>query len=489
MSNTFTLAEQPAETGEASIDEILAPISGETGSAPSDKASGWQPGAATIGQSAAAVKKPARAPKVKRVTKRERASVDALPYVPLPEEKEVKALTPKQQAKVDKLQLIKKREALAASIRINGTDDAEVEIPKKPFFVFFSGKRARPDEIAETLNDLASMLENGESERKAVEALSLAYADYDIGQAYERVMLLLDEGVELAHAMADQEENFPPVVRELIGAAQMPADTRRNLRRAALIIVEANDIKSKVRSALFKPGFMLAFLLIFTIVAIQVLLPMTASMFDGIGAETPALTQVIVAVGGWLKWVLAGVILLALIFSALWKMFLKNNERIASIADSLSLKAPLIGEVMRMAVAARFCDILAAGLHVGMNEIEALQTAGRAAGNRVLQRWVTEHIGRQEAGVVDFGGVAKTEILPWNFRNRIETATSAPRRIEILQELATSFHAKSHDRLQRFAERVGPLSEALVMGAVVAVVFLIISPILTFIPTLINNLG
>lgn len=457
---------------------------------PSADTAPWSPSGSSSfsapAETAPAKQRGKRAPKTARATKR-RAAGSELPYVPLPEPKKQKPVSKSAQKKLDKAELIKEREADAAAIRINGTDRADVEIPKKPWLQIVNAKRARPDEIAETLTDLAAMLESGESEHRAISALAEQYSAYDIGQAYERTVRLLDRGVTLGDAMADQTDNFPPVVRELIGAAKMPKDMHRNLRQAAVIIVEADNIKSQLRSAMFKPGFMMFFLLVFTVVAVQVLLPMTAEMFVSIGAETPPTTQIIMAVGESLKWILLALVVVAALGVALWKLVLKNIERYAVKKDTFALKAPLVGDISRMAVAARFCDVLAASLSVGMSELEALETASRACGNRALQSWVDGHISRQRHGLVAFGDVAKTELLPWNFRNRIETTTSITRRIEILRELAATFHRKSQERLNRFAERVGPITEGIVIGCVVAVVLLIVSPILTFIPTLIES--
>lgn len=420
--------------------------------------------------------------------RRGKEPVEKLPYVPLPEPKEKKQPSAREQKKLDRARLVKEREADVAAMRINGTD-GDVEIPKKPWLVIFNGKRARPDEVAETLTDLAAMLESGESEHASVSALAQQYAAYDVGQAYERVVLLLDRGVVLSDAMADQTDAFPSVVRELMSAAKMPKDMHRNLRQAAIIVLEADTIRSQVRGALFKPGFMLFFLMAFTVTAVQFLLPMMTQMFTGIGAEPPALTVVTIAIGESLKWVIGAVFVLALLAFGYWQLLGKRNERLAQKMDAFSLRAPLLGDIMRMSVAARFCDVLAACLAVGMSEIESLETASRACGNRALQGWVSEHVDRQRYGVVKFSDVAKTELLPWNFRNRIETTASLTRRIEVMRELAATFHAKSQERLNRFAERVGPLTEGAVVITVVAVVALVVSPVLTFIPTLIETVG
>lgn len=487
MSDIFTLDTDLEESG------IAEAPSGPNGSgAPS---TGWRPGqgagfgTAVAQLQAAPAKKQARQKKArtKRGKKGDQAALVDAPVKLLPEPKPPKKLSNRQQAKADKVQLAKERNADAAAMRINGVD-GDVEIPKKPWITVFNGKRARPDEVAETLTDLASMLENGQSEHKSVDALAVQYANYDIGQAYERVVMLLDRGVTLGDAMADQEDAFPPVVRELIGAAKMPRDTHRNLRQAAIIIVEADNIRSQIKSALFKPGLMFFFLIVFAVSAVQWLLPMTAGMFTGIGAQMPPMTKTIMAAGEVLKWMLLAFVLLAMMWKLFWTLYGSTNERIAAINDSLALKVALVGDIMRMAVAARFCDVLAACLAVGMSEIEALETAGRACGNRALAAWVNEHVGRQRVGLVSFSDVAKTEMLPWNFRNRIETTSSLTRRVEILRELAESFHYKAQQRLTRFAERVGPITEGVVVVAVIIVVMLIISPILTFIPTMLETI-
>lgn len=473
------------------LDDELSTTAGLDAS-PTESATGWQPGQRFTAPSNSPAVPPAApaVPATKATTKKTKRGepADEMPYKPLPEPKPEKKLSPREKAKVEKAQLIKEREADAAAMRINGVD-GDVEIPKKAFLTDFTGKRARPDEVAETLTDLASSLESGESERKSVNELAIQYGSYDIGQAYERVVMLLDRGVTLSAAMADQTDTFPAVVRELIGAAKMPKDMHRNLRQAAIIIVEADNIKSKVKGALFQPGFMLFLLVIFVIAAVQFLLPMTTQMFTGIGAKAPATTLLIIAIGGWLKWILGALVVLSFLASACWKLFLKNNERLAIAMDTFSLKAPLVGEIMRMSTAARFCDVLGACLAVGMSELEALETSARACGNKALQAWVDEHVGRQRFGIVKFADVAKTEMLPYNLRNRIETTTSLTRRVEILRELAETFHHKSKERLNRFADRVGPITTAIVVGVVIAVVLLIISPIMTFIPTLLSTIG
>lgn len=470
MSDIFTLDLSEPKTSEAN--------QGDTTEAAAPAAGGFRPPAATSTAASSSAK----------TGKKAKRDEPALPYKPLPEPKLVKAPSAREQKKIDKEREVKLKEARAAALRINGSDD-DVVIPKKPFLTIASGKRAKPPEISESLTDLAQMLESGQSEKSAVATLATQYKAYDIGQAYERVLLLLGEGISLSGALADQTDNFPPVVRELLATAKVSKDMHRNLRQSALIILEAGNIKAKIQGALFKPGFLAFCMLAFMFAAMQWLLPMTAAMFSDIGSTVPPLTALAMGIAAWLKWVVLAVIVGSLLFMAVWNLVLKRTKALGIMGDRFALKAPLVGEIARMATAARLCDVLAACLGVGMSEIEALETAGRASGNKALQQWVEEHVGRQRYGIVNFSDVSDTELLPWNFKNRIQVTTSLPRRIEVLQELAKTFHEKSQERLNRFAERIGPLSEGLVVVVILAVVLLVITPIAGFIPTLVQSLG
>lgn len=425
--------------------------------------------------------KAARKPKAARSSKK-----NELGYTPLPEKKTT-ALTPRQQRAFDRAEEAKEKAADIAAQRINGAEFGQ-ETTKKPWLTIVSGKKAKPDMIAETLTDLASTLESGEPEYTSVRAVADQYEKFDIGEGFDRVARLMSKGrgVTLTAALADQEDNFPPVVRELIGAANTASDLHRNLRQAAVIIVEADNIKAQIRSALFEPALMASIMAAFTIFAVEFGLPIVQQNFAGFGGEVPVITLIAMAVGGFVKWILIGAIVLLLITAAAWPIVMKKSDRARRAVDRLAMRVKYLGDIQRMAVAARLCDVLAAGLKVGLSELSALETAARACGNRAVQHWIEEHLERQRYGVVDFADFADTDLVPWNLRMRLGNTNSIPRRIEIFQELAVTFHHKANERLERFAERIAPISKLVTFTGIGVVLMIIISPLLTLIPTMIG---
>jgi type II secretory pathway component PulF len=360
---------------------------------------------------------------------------------------------------------------------------------KRPLFTVV-GKKASAEDIGETLEDLASMLEAGESEDHALMELSKHYAKINVGIAYKRAAEKMNErGDTVIEALVAETDVFPRVARELIAAASTPRDLHANLRHAALIIVEGSDVKAKIRSALFKPLMTLVIVLLFILGSAEFLLPGVATMFTSIGAEVPPLTVNMIAFGSSLKWVMLGMAVAAIGWLIFWVSAGRKNLKLRILRDTWAIRAPMIGPIAQMATAARFTEVLAACLASGMSELDALEVAGRACGNEAVDAHVREHIAKQRVGEAVFVDVADTPLFPWNLKNRIEVAPSPRQRISIMKDLAQVFHKKSHRRLEAFADRVGPITEIFVLSAAAIVILMVAIPVTTFAPALVQMSG
>ncbi len=378
-----------------------------------------------------------------------------------------------------------------ASSLIGTNDDTKLKLDtgEKQPKITIVGKKSRPDDIAETLEDLASMLEAGESEDRALRTLAHHYAKFNVGKAYQRSADLIARGETIKAALSAQTDTFPRVVRELIGAASTPRDLHRNLRRSAELIVESSDIRAQIKAALFKPMFMFGIVIAFVIVAAQWLLPTVADVFTSIGSKTPKATQIMISVGGQLKWAFVVLAVVILLWFVYWYGFGRKIEAVRIWKDRMAIRAPLIGPINQMQAAARFSDVVSVCLGSGIPEVEALEIGARACGNEALQAHVNDHIGAQKLGNAVFADVADTPLLPWNFKNRIEVSPSPRERVKVMSELAKVFHKKARRRLNTFADRVGPITEMMVLGIAAVVILAVAIPVASFAPQMMGMVG
>lgn len=402
--------------------------------------------------------------------------------------KKARPARPPRRLVTPKAERIERNNARAAErLADDGSQAAE---KKKLFNINVVGKKSKVDDIAETLEDLAAMLEAGESEERAVLQLAEQYSKMSVGQAYKRAAdRMRNDGLTIIEALSVERDVFPRVARELLSAGTTPRDLHTNLRQAARIIVGSSDVKAQIRAALFKPMMTLSIVLVFVLVASEFLLPGVVSMFTSIGAEPPAATVVMISIGKSVKWVMGGIALLLVGALVFWIFFGRKQRKLRIWRDKAAINAPLIGSVTQMNTAARFADVLAACLSSGMTELDALEIAARSCGNEAVDAHVREHIVKQRIGEAVFADVARTPLFPWNLGHRIDIAPSPRQRIEIMRDLAKTFHKKSERRLASFVDKVGPISELFVLSAAGVVILMIALPVATFAPALMSMTG
>jgi type IV pilus assembly protein PilC len=114
-------------------------------------------------------------------------------------------------------------------------------------------------------------------------------------------------------------------------------------------------------------------------------LPKFEDFFKSFHAKLPLVTRMLLDLGHFLsQW---GLVVLAVIVVVSIALFLYARTAAGRLTrDRLLLRMPAVGDVIRYAVAERFCRILGAMLRAGVPVPEAMNAATDATNNRVYQR-------------------------------------------------------------------------------------------------------
>jgi type IV pilus assembly protein PilC len=122
---------------------------------------------------------------------------------------------------------------------------------------------------------------------------------------------------------------------------------------------------------------------IVTAILLIFVVPQFEDLFKGFGADLPAFTQMVVSMSRFLRdywYILAGIlVVLGFVLGNLKRRSVAFNHGL----DRLTLKIPVIGEIMRKAAIARFARTLSTMSAAGVPLVEALQSVAGATGNIV----------------------------------------------------------------------------------------------------------
>jgi type IV pilus assembly protein PilC len=232
---------------------------------------------------------------------------------------------------------------------------------------------------------------------------------------FAAVILKVREDVEAGAALADSMKKHPRtfdgLYSNMIAAGEAGGILDTILKRLAVYIEKNVKLKSEVQSAMIYP---IAVIVIAALVVGAILwkvIPTFAQLFEGLGAQLPMPTRVVIAASdgvvawGWLVLVALGVL------GYLIRQYYGTEGGRLTI-DSIMLKTPILGGILRKVAVARFCRTLSTLLSSGVPILDGLDITARTSGNAIIERAILKTRTGIERGETVSGPLKDTNVFP-----------------------------------------------------------------------------
>jgi type IV pilus assembly protein PilC len=234
-------------------------------------------------------------------------------------------------------------------------------------------------------------------------------------KAFQKVILQVRQDVEagssLAEAMRKHPQAFDDLYVNMVAAGEAGGILDTILQRLASYIEKVVKLKGQVRSALVYPVAVVTIAIIVVYIILWKVIPVFATLFEGLGAQLPFLTQVVVSLSRFIGnfWWLMILIVVGTIF-AIRQYYQTDGGRYQ--LDKILLKTPVFGGLLRKIAVARFCRTLGTLLSSGVAILESLEITARTAGNAVLEEAILKVRKEVEEGKTLAEPLARTEQFP-----------------------------------------------------------------------------
>lgn len=195
----------------------------------------------------------------------------------------------------------------------------------------------------------------------------------------------IEGGGSLSEALARHPKVFDALYVNMVRAGEIGGVLEAVLEKIAEFLEKRQALKGKVKSAMMYP--VVVALLASGIVAFILIkiIPKFVDIFSQMGAELPWLTMMLVHASNILiykaPWVVLG---LVLIFFILKKVYKTKEGKF--VIDTLSLKIPVFGPLLKKIAIVRFAGTLATLIHSGVPILQALDIVRDTSGNEVVAR-------------------------------------------------------------------------------------------------------
>src|SRR4029077_12761752 len=197
---------------------------------------------------------------------------------------------------------------------------------------------------------------------------------------------MVEGGATLSTAMRSSPKVFDGLYVNMVEAGETGGILDIILQRLSTYIEKNVKLQRAVKSALVYPvGVLTVAGLVITLLLWKVV-PIFATLFEGLGVTLPLPTKIVIALSNFIGSYFGLLILVGIIGSIVGLKVWYGNPTGKLILDTIVLKLPVIGMLMRKIAVARFTRTLGTLISSGVPILEGLDITAKTSGNAVVER-------------------------------------------------------------------------------------------------------
>ncbi|MFA5323301.1 MAG: type II secretion system F family protein [Smithella sp.] len=290
-----------------------------------------------------------------------------------------------------------------------------IEVKKKPkdlleYLPFLQGK-IKEKNVVIFCRIFSTMINAGLPLIQCLELL----AQQEQNKAFSKIIRSIKEDIEGGTSLTNALKKYPKIFDELfvnlIAAGEAGGILDVILERLSNYMEKAMKLKARVKGAMTYPAAVLVISLAVVALLLLKVIPVFKQMFEGMGGELPALTQALITASeftqSYFLFMIAVLVVIYIVFIRFYR-----TEKGRWTVDSLILKAPVFGDLLKKVAVAKFSRTLSTMMSSGVPILEGLSIVSKTSGNVVIEKALMETRQSISEGQSIAEPLTKTAIFP-----------------------------------------------------------------------------
>jgi type IV pilus assembly protein PilC len=235
----------------------------------------------------------------------------------------------------------------------------------------------------------ATMINAGLPLVQALDILAQQTENKVLADITRQVVYDVESGQTLADALRKHPKAFSDLYVNMVAAGEAGGILDTILQRLAEFLEKNDAIVRKVKGAMVYPAVIMSVAVIAVAVLLIFVIPTFQNMFASVNLDLPLPTRIVIGLSRILQhywWAIIGVI--GLTVFAINRYYKTAAGRLQ--IDTLLLRFPVIGDVLRKSAVSRFTRTLGTLISSGVSILDGLEITARTAGNMVIHNAVME---------------------------------------------------------------------------------------------------
>ena len=339
----------------------------------------------------------------------------------------------------------------------------------------FSGGKVPLKNLMIFFRQLSTMENAGLSLSTSIDVIAGGEKNASLRYALNQIKNRLDRGMPLSQAMS-QEKAFNTLLVSLVEAGEEGGLLGQSLEQSAVLLEKQEQLRSKVRSALFYPAFVMFFAVAIVVFFFMFLVPKFEETFSALNIDLPNITLMMFAAGNWFSthWYIIALIVVGIIAGL---HALSVNKKTKKYMDRVKLKVPVMKDLIMKAAMARSSRTLSALTAAGVPIVRGIEMAEGTAGNAAVQEGYAQLRQGVIRGISLGDSARQAGIFPVLVSQMMRIGEETGHLDNMLERVATWYDQELDEQVKATVSLLEPVMIVFVGGIIAVIAVSIFAPV------------
>ncbi len=310
-----------------------------------------------------------------------------------------------------------------------------------------------------------------------LESLEILSEDPQYTIVASKVVDRVRSGTDLSEALGTYPKIFSKIYVSMVKAGEASGQLDIILTRLAEYQESTEALKREIKAAMTYPVVSLCMVILITVGLMVGIVPKFKAIFETMGIELPAITQILLNVSDAMTnyWYLfiAGAVLLVGGF-----IFWKGTNWGERQWDWIVLRLPVFGDLFRKVCLSRFSRTFATLIQSGVPILGALEIVANTTGNRIIEEAILVARESVRKGETLGEPLAKCSVFPPMVTRMISIGEKSGALEQLLEKISEFYDQQVKATVEALTSLIEPLLIGLMGALVGGIVLAIFLPIL-----------
>jgi len=343
-------------------------------------------------------------------------------------------------------------------------------------------------QLASFTVQFATLLEAG---LPMVRSLRILQQQLPPGLLREQIRTVADDvegGSSLSEALARHPKTFDKLFVAMVRAGEAGGVLDVIMRRLGEFLEKSVRLKRRIIGALIYPAIIIGVAVLVVAVVMGVIIPKFKALFEQWNVPLPYITQLLISISTFFVnyWYIPIGLIVALI--ALWKVVGLTGGG-SAFFDTMKMRLPLVGDIYRKAILARFARTLGTLIASGVPILQALSIVKEASGNVVVEGAIENVTGSIKEGESIAGPLRASGVFDEIFVNMVSVGEETGELDKMLNRIADNYEEEVDVKVESMMSIIEPVMIVLIGGVVAFIVISIFMPLMSIIENISQQAG